>query len=83
MFDNFIQGKSAKNSLYNRLRLIPIKTAVGSSILVATFPEKVIAEVCEKKRNVSIELDALVAPSDIGKISDGCNAIIPAEILKF
>ena len=85
IFDNFAAGQEAEASKYRSLRLIPIKTAGGSSILVAILPDKMTVSAFDskKKQNISLELDALVAPSELGKIADGCNAIIPAELIKF
>ena len=54
-------------------------------MLAAILPDQLIAEIhnTQKKQTEKIELDALIAPSDLGKIADGCNAIIPAEIIKI
>ena len=85
VFDQFADGKIFDSLKYRFLRLIPIKTAGGASMLVATFPDKSVAEVydAKKKQTIKLELDALIAPSDLGKIADGCNAIIPSEIIKL
>ena len=84
-FDELASGRTPKNIPYRNTRIIPIKTAVGSSLLIAISPDKLTVEVHDsrKKKTKSADIDALVAPSDIGEIGEGCNAIIPAEILKF
>ncbi len=84
-FDELASGKTPKNIPYRNTRIIPIKTAVASSLLVAISPDKLSVELYDskKKRNLTAEIDALVAPSELGEIGEGCNAIIPAEILKF
>jgi hypothetical protein len=85
VFSSFVNGKISDDVHYRSLRLIPIKTAAGMSTLVAIMPDKSIVEIYnpKKKRAEKLAIDALVAPSDLGKIADGCNAIIPAEILKL
>ena len=84
-FDELASGKTPKTIPYRNTRIIPIKTAVGISPLVAISPDKLTVEAYDsrKKQILTRDLDALVAPSDIGDIGDGCNAIIPTEILKF
>lgn len=84
VFDDFLLGKlPPEASLIKRLRIIPIKTAGGRSSLCAAIPERLTAKLTTKKnKTAEIELDALIAPSDIGKSAEGCQAIIPSEILK-
>ncbi len=84
-FDELASGKTPPNLPYRNTRIIPIKTAVASSLLVAISPDKLTVELYDskKKRSLSSEIDALVAPSELGEVGEGCNAIIPAEILKF
>ena len=83
-FDDFAAGKTNDTSSLRHLRIVPIKTASGRSLLVATLPDALIAEVTTKKgKTVTLHLDALVAPSNIGGSADGALAVIPAEILKF
>lgn len=83
-FDDFASGKPRDSSSLRLLRIVPIKTASGRSILVATLPDRLCAEVTTKKgKTVTLCLDALIAPSDIGRSAEGALAVIPAEILKF
>ena len=84
-FDELASGKTPQNLPYRNTRIIPIKTAVASSLLVAISPDKLTVELYDskKKQTLSAEIDALVAPSELGEVGEGCNAIIPAEILKF
>ena len=84
-FDELASGKTPPNLPYRNTRIIPIKTAVASSLLVAISPDKLTVELYDskKKRSLSSEIDALVAPSELGEVGEGCNAIVPAEILKF
>ena len=84
-FDDFASGSIPKKLPYKNTRIVPIKTAAGSSIIVAISPDDLIAEIYDAKKKATrvLNLDALIAPSDLGNIDDGCNAIIPADILKF
>ncbi len=84
VFDNFLLGEMPSQGIHIRgMRIIPINTASGRSSLCAAIPDKLCAKLTTKKnKTVTKELDALIAPSDIGKSADGCQAIIPSEILK-
>ncbi len=84
IFDNFLLGNMPSSSLCIKgLRIIPINTAGGRSSLCAAIPDKLTASLVTKKNKaVTIELDALIALSDIGQSAEGCQAIIPSEILK-
>ena len=85
VFDDFLQGQQPPDSSgVKGLRIVPIKTAGGSSFLAAANPDSLAAEVVTKRgKALSCELDALIAPSDIGKSAEGCRAIVPSQILKL
>ncbi|MBP3376800.1 MAG: sigma-E processing peptidase SpoIIGA [Clostridia bacterium] len=81
--DRYAKGEMSADSPCKSLRLIALRTASGSSLAVAALPESVMIEyVDSNKRERSIELDALISPTDIGKSAAGYNAIIPSEIIK-
>ncbi len=83
IFDSFVAGATNESSTIKGLRVIPINTAGGRSLLTACIPDKIEAEIVTKKgKALTIELDALIAPSDIKKSADGYGAIVPSEILK-
>lgn len=82
-FDNFAKGIAPSDKKIRGLRLIPINTASGKGMLVAALPDKLTAEITTKKGSSSIELDALIAPSDIQNSAAGYSTIIPTEILKL
>ena len=83
-FDDFSRGIEPDPLKIRGLRLIPINTASGRGILTAAFADKLTAEITTKKsEQLSIELDALIAPSDIKNSAAGYSAVIPAEILKL
>ncbi|MBE6684636.1 MAG: hypothetical protein E7592_03165 [Ruminococcaceae bacterium] len=82
-FDDFARGIEPTPLKIRGLRLIPINTASGRGMLVAAFADKLTAEITTKKNEqISIELDALISPSDIKNSAADCGAIIPSEILK-
>ena len=82
-FDDFSRGVSTKSSKIRGLRLIPINTASGRGILTAAFADKLRAEIMTPKNERNfLELDALIAPSEIKNSAAGYGAIIPSEILK-
>ena len=84
VFDNFLKGKQPPvSSGIKGLRIVPIKTAGGKSFLAAAIPDGLAAEVVTKRgKSLSFTLDALIAPSDIGKSAEGYQAIVPSQILK-
>ena len=84
VFDDVISGTIPELTTLKGLRVIPIKTAGGRSLLTACIPDKLTAEIVTKKgKEVKIELDALISPSDIKKTAEGYGAIVPSEIIKI
>lgn len=65
-------------SVESKVRLIPMKTASGSSMICAFVPQKLIDQ-------NGVELDALFAPADIcidsDKIAMGCTALLPRDLI--
>ena len=83
-FDDFANGIARDEPTVKALRLVPVKTASGRSMLCAASPDSLTASVTTKKgKSATVSLDALIAPSDIGSSADGHRAIIPAEIIKL
>lgn len=83
-FDDFVNGIARDNPTVHSLRLVPVKTASGRSLLCAALPDSLSASVTTKRgKSANISLDALIAPSDIKNSAEGALAVIPAEILKF
>ena len=80
-FERFVCGEQTKSRY--PMRLIPINTAGGRSMLAAIRPDSlIIKHTTRSGKTRSIETDALLAPSDIQKSADGYSAIAPAEIIK-
>lgn len=81
--EKFATGNLPPDAPCKNLRLISLRTATGTSIAVAAMPEIIKIEYTDsRKKSSTKELDALIAPSDIGKSAQGYNAVIPAEIIK-
>ena len=73
------RGKSigALSAAVVGMRVIPVRTAAGESMMFAVNPEGIVVEDGESKYRV----DALLALSDIGEIADGAEALLPSELL--
>ena len=74
------------SSVVKNIRLIPMKTASGDSILCAFVPEKITVTVQGKnKKPRRFDVNALFAPSELSMTSDkragGCHALISPELL--
>ena len=59
------------------MRIIPAKTAAGDSMMFAVKPERISVEDVRG----SYTVDALLALSSMGEISDGATALFPTELL--
>ena len=82
--DEFLKGNLIPDSPCKNLRIISLKTASGASVAVAALPEVIRAEFENKKgKTVSVELDAMISPCDIGSNANGYTAIVPSEIIKI
>ncbi len=78
----FSLGKISQNSPKG-LRLIPINTAAGKSVLAAFSADKISLFYEKSGKTAEAQIDALIAPSDIGRSADGYEAVVPLEIIKF
>ncbi len=82
-FDRYAKGELSPDCPYKSMRLIPIKTAAGQSVVVAASADDVLAEFESKRgKKTLLHLDALISPTDIGTSAEEYTAIIPSEILK-
>ena len=83
VFEKFASGEEIESHRLKGLRVIPINTAGGRGLLTACLPDRLEAEIVTKKgKSQVLQLDALIAPSDIKKSAEGYGAIVPSEILK-
>ncbi len=85
VFEAFLRGEAPhpQNGLKG-LRIIPINTAAGRSALCAAIPDRLSVEITSKKKQtLTLDLNSLIAPSDIGQSAEGYRAIVPSEILKI
>ena len=65
------------DDIARRVRLIPKNTAIGDGMLLAIRVDKVF--ICEKKNKR--EVNALIAICKLGKNSEGCEALVPSELM--
>ena len=70
----------------NKVRLVSMKTASGSSMVCAFIPQKITAAVSARNGKLKgTEIDALFAPADIcltsDKIAMGCAALLPRDLI--
>lgn len=70
----------------HKLRIIPISTAGGNSILCAFVPDKITLSVVNKKGVVrELAVEALFAPSNLNfdakRKACGCGALVPASLI--
>ena len=85
VYDRFAIGEQIPNDAHTlSLRLIPINTAGGRSMLVAVKPKALTLTATDTRgRARTFSPDILIAPTDLKNSAEGYKAIIPAEILKF
>ena len=82
LYESFICGNRSDNAPRG-IRLIPINTAGGKSMLAASHPDKATIRFTDRKgKPHAFDADVMIAPSDIQQSADGYSAIIPAEIIK-
>lgn len=80
--ESFCTGEVTASSIKG-LRLIPINTAGGKSILTAFSPDTLTLTIADKRGGTrQFSPDSLIAPTDIENSADGYDAIVPIEIIK-
>ena len=78
-FDSYSKGVKTKIAIH----IIPINTAGGRSLLLAFHPDKILLEYTDKRNKaITVEIDALIAPSDIKSSNKGYSAIVPQFLFK-
>ena len=71
----------------HKVRIVPINTAGGNSVLCAFVPDDITVEVRSDKRRAtrSLSVEALFAPSylnfDVKKKAFGCGALVPSSLI--
>ncbi len=80
--EQFSNGKISQRSPKG-IRLIPINTAAGKSVLAAFPPDKITLFYDKNGKAKQTQVDSLIAPSEIGKSAEGYGAVVPLEIIKF
>ena len=69
----------ADEALAKRVRLIPARTATGEGCLLALRPDKVL--IGKDGERPQREVQAILALTDKQNFSDGCNVLLPSELL--
>jgi sigma-E processing peptidase SpoIIGA len=83
--ENVIKSAESKNAdtasfpedIARRIRLIPVGTATGRGMLLAIRADRVY--ICDK--NKKREVNALVALCKLEKNCEGCEALVPSELM--
>ncbi|MBE6548026.1 MAG: hypothetical protein E7667_04005 [Ruminococcaceae bacterium] len=82
ILDDFMQGIHTKDPAYSSMRITPINTVSGRSALVILRADKIEISYQKGKNTLSFSPDAMFALGDIGKSSQGYDAIIPYSLFR-
>ena len=82
ILDNFVDGISNKNKAYSGMRIAPINTVSGKSVIVLLRADKITLTYSKGSKQESINPDAMFALGDIGKSAEGYDAIIPYSLFR-
>lgn len=83
--DGIIKAARSKNtelsaisdSFASRIRLIPTRTATGDGLMLAVRVDRIAVGEGKDER----EVNALLALCELGKNNDGCEALVPTELM--
>ena len=64
-------------NIARKIRLIPTKTATGEGILLALRADKIFVGEGKDER----EVNAMLAVCELGESNEGCQALVPAELM--
>ena len=64
-------------AMMTRIRLIPTRTATGEGLMLAVKADKIIISDKKSER----EVNALLAVCELGNSADGCQALLPTELM--
>ena len=82
ILENFISGIPSKEPAYSGMRIAPINTVSGRSVIVLLRADKITITYTRGAKQESIQPDAMFALGDIGKSADGYHAIIPYSLFR-
>ncbi len=82
ILEDFINGIPPKSHAYSGMRIAPINTVSGKSVIVLLRADKITLTYNRGSKPESIRPDAMFALGDIGKSAEGCEAIIPYSLFR-
>ena len=82
ILEDFIGGIPNENKAYSGMRIAPIRTVSGKSVIVLLRAEKITLTYNRGSKQESIQSDAMFALGDIGKSAEGYDAIIPYSLFR-
>lgn len=82
ILDDFIVGIPNKSKVYSGMRIAPISTVSGRSVIVLLRAERITITYNRGSKQESIHPDAMFALGDIGKSAEGYDAIIPYSLFR-
>ena len=82
ILDDFTNGIPTKSSAYSGMRIAPISTVSGRSVIVLLCADRITLTYNRGSKEESIQPDAMFALGDIGKSAAGYEAIIPYSLFR-
>ena len=82
ILDDFIIGIPPQAHSYSGMRIAPISTVSGKSVIVLLRADKITLTYTRGSKQESICPDAMFALGDIGKSAEGYDAIIPYSLFR-
>lgn len=72
-----VDVSSLSGDAARKIRLVPTRTATGDGLLLAVRADKILVGDGRDER----EVNALLAVCELGKSNEGCEALVPAELM--
>ena len=82
ILEDFTAGISNKSKAYSGMRIAPISTVSGKSVIVLLRSDRITLTYTRGSKQESIHPDAMFALGDIGKSAEGYDAIIPYSLFR-
>lgn len=82
ILEDFINGIQPNSPAYSGMRIAPINTVSGRSVIVLLRADKITLTYNRGSKQESLHPDAMFALGDIGKSAEGCEAIIPYSLFR-
>ncbi len=82
ILEDFTLGIPSKSRAYSGMRIAPISTVSGKSVLVLLRSDRITLTYTRGSKQESIQPDAMFALGNIGKSAEGYDAIIPYSLFR-